>query len=136
MMSSRFAPWIAATVLAAAAFAQSPTYHAARQPSIDHSIATIHSGDMLSIPGLFTDFVLAGGGQFVELPSGEARLTGRVFSNASIYSAYLLDIVRRPVLGEAPTALGWLVVCGMAILGWTGAFLFFSRFRARVPYWL
>lgn len=93
MMSSRFAPWIAATVLAAAAFAQSPTYHAARQPSIDHSIATIHSGDMLSIPGLFTDFVLAGGGQFVELPSGEARLTGRVFSNASIYSAYLLDIV-------------------------------------------
>ena len=23
-----------------------------------------------------------------------------------------------------------------AILGWTGAFLFFSRFRARVPYWL
>ena len=50
--------------------------------------------------------------------------------------AYLLDVVRRPILGEAPAALTWVVVCGMAVLGWTGAFLFFSRFRARVPYWL
>jgi lipopolysaccharide transport system permease protein len=50
--------------------------------------------------------------------------------------AYLLDIVRRPVMGEAPTSLSWLVVCSMAILGWTVAFLFFSRFRARVSYWL
>ncbi|HNM45615.1 MAG TPA: hypothetical protein PKH51_01210, partial [Candidatus Sumerlaeota bacterium] len=48
---------------------------------------------MLSIPGVFTDFVLAGGGQFVQLPDGTARLTGRVFSDSSIYSAFLLDVV-------------------------------------------
>ena len=47
---------------------------------------------MLSVPGVFTDFTRAGGGQFVQLPNGTARLTGRVFSDSSIYSAFLVDI--------------------------------------------
>jgi lipopolysaccharide transport system permease protein len=50
--------------------------------------------------------------------------------------AYLLDIVRRPLMGEAPTGITWLVTGAMAVVGWTVAFLFFSRFRARVSYWL
>jgi len=50
--------------------------------------------------------------------------------------AYLLEIVRTPVLGNFPPLTTWVVVTGMAVFGWIVAFLFFSRFRARVPYWL
>ena len=74
------------------AFAQQPIYHAVRQAVADPAVATLAGGVMLSIPGLFTDFILAGGGQFVQLPNGTARLTGRVFSDASLYSALLVDI--------------------------------------------
>lgn len=86
-------PLLAAMCLAAVGLAQQPTYHAARQPQADPALATLPGGVMLSIPGLFTDFTIAGGGQFVELPNGEARLTGRVFSDSSIYSAFLVDIL-------------------------------------------
>ncbi|MCK5943387.1 MAG: hypothetical protein KAI24_15505, partial [Planctomycetes bacterium] len=46
----------------------------------------------LSVPGLATDFVRAGGGQFVELPLGSARYTCRVFSQSNLYVALLLDL--------------------------------------------
>jgi lipopolysaccharide transport system permease protein len=50
--------------------------------------------------------------------------------------AHLIEIVRAPLLGQAPSAEPWLFTIGMAVVGWTVAFLFFSRFRARIPYWL
>jgi hypothetical protein len=71
---------------------QQTTWTSVRQAADDPSVATLAGGTMLSIPGVFTDFVLAGGGQFVQLPNGEARLTCRVFSENSIYSAFLVDI--------------------------------------------
>ncbi|MBM4061924.1 MAG: hypothetical protein FJ265_12635 [Planctomycetes bacterium] len=85
--------WLAALTLLPPLAAQSPIYRAARQPIADPAVAALPGGVMLSIPGLLTDFTLAGGGQFVELPNGEARLTGRVLSDASIYSAFLVDVL-------------------------------------------
>jgi len=72
--------------------AQQPAYHATEQPAEDPSLALLTGGVMLSLPGLLTDFVIAGGGQFVALPDGTARLTGRVFSQSSLYSAFLVDL--------------------------------------------
>lgn len=79
-------------LLALAVTAGAQTYHSVRQAAVDPAVATLAGGVMLSLPGVFTDFVLAGGGQYVELPNGTARLTARVYSEASIYSAFLLDL--------------------------------------------
>ncbi len=74
------------------ASAQQPIYRSVRQAASDAAVATLAGGTMLSIPGVLTDFTIAGGGQFVQLPNGTARLTGRIFSDSSIYSAFLVDI--------------------------------------------
>lgn len=82
----------AAALLLPTLTAQQPAFRAVRQAALDPAIATLAGGTMLSLPGLFTDFVHAGGSQFVELPDGTARLTGRIFSDSSIYSAFLVDL--------------------------------------------
>ncbi|MCA8952115.1 MAG: hypothetical protein KDE27_21575 [Planctomycetes bacterium] len=72
--------------------AQQPTYHAAVESPNDPALSNVAGGAFLALPGLFTDLVVSGGGQFVELPNGSARLTGRVFAASSLYSAFLFDI--------------------------------------------
>ena len=79
--------------LTTAACAQVTSYRAVRQPTADPALAVLPAGVMLTLPGIFADFVIGGGGQFVELADGTARLTGRVFSSNSLYSAFLVDIV-------------------------------------------
>jgi ABC-type polysaccharide/polyol phosphate export permease len=49
---------------------------------------------------------------------------------------HMIALIREPILGAAPTLNDWLVVMAIAILGWTGTFLFFARFRSRIAYWL
>ncbi len=49
---------------------------------------------------------------------------------------HLINIVRAPLLSEAPTALNWTVAVSMALLGWAVALAFFGRYRKRIPYWL
>ncbi|MCR9248636.1 MAG: hypothetical protein NXI31_26715 [bacterium] len=72
--------------------AQSPAYHATTCATSDPTIATVTSDTVLAIPGLFDDFEAAGGGQFVELNDGTARLTVRVRSRSSLFSAFLVDL--------------------------------------------
>jgi len=79
--------------LASATVAQQPSYNAVQQAVQDQAVSTLPGGVMLSIPGVGTDFVIAGGGQFVKLPNGTARLTGRVFSESVLYNAFLVDIL-------------------------------------------
>lgn len=50
--------------------------------------------------------------------------------------AHMIDIVRSPLLGQAPGLKPWLLTATAALAGWAVTFAFFSRFRARVPYWL
>lgn len=49
---------------------------------------------------------------------------------------YMLEVVRMPLLGEAPPASIWLTVIGMTVASGVAAILFFARFRARVAYWV
>jgi lipopolysaccharide transport system permease protein len=49
---------------------------------------------------------------------------------------HLLDIVRAPILGSAPSLLSWLVAIVLAIIGWTVALVFFGLYKKRIAYWL
>lgn len=49
---------------------------------------------------------------------------------------YVLDVVRQPLLGQAPDAATWAIVAAMSLGGLLVSLFAFARFRARVPYWL
>ncbi|MBA8842460.1 lipopolysaccharide transport system permease protein [Ochrobactrum sp. RC6B] len=49
---------------------------------------------------------------------------------------HLIELVRAPLLGTAPTMLDWGFTIALAIVGWTIAIVFFGRYRWRVAYWL
>ncbi|WP_031406261.1 ABC transporter permease [Thiomonas sp. FB-Cd] len=50
--------------------------------------------------------------------------------------SYLIDAVREPLLGQAPSATTWVVTGGMAALGWVLALALTGRFHKRIPYWV
>jgi ABC-type polysaccharide/polyol phosphate export permease len=47
-----------------------------------------------------------------------------------------LDIVREPMLGNMPPLIAWEVCGVVTVVGCVVTTLFFSRFRARIVYWL
>lgn len=49
---------------------------------------------------------------------------------------YLVEIVRAPLEGRAPSLFVWTVVLAMTAAGFLVSLLFFSRFRNRIVYWL
>lgn len=49
---------------------------------------------------------------------------------------HLIEIVRAPLLGHAPTETNWLVSIGIAIVGWGISIVVYSRYCKRIPYWL
>lgn len=49
---------------------------------------------------------------------------------------YALDVVRMPLLGQAPPLAIWLGVIAMCCASGFLALLFFARYRARIPYWV
>lgn len=50
--------------------------------------------------------------------------------------AYLVDVVREPLLGQVPTDITWALTGGMALLGWGLALGFTGRYHKRIPYWV
>ncbi|RQT36250.1 ABC transporter permease [Burkholderia contaminans] len=50
--------------------------------------------------------------------------------------AYLIDVVRSPLIGQMPSALTWGVTIGMAVIGWPIALLMTGRYLKRIPYWV
>ncbi|EKS9840263.1 ABC transporter permease [Burkholderia orbicola] len=50
--------------------------------------------------------------------------------------AYLIDVVRGPLIGQAPSALTWGVTAGMAVAGWIVALWLTGRYVKRIPYWV
>jgi lipopolysaccharide transport system permease protein len=50
--------------------------------------------------------------------------------------AYLIDLVRAPLIGQMPSPLTWLVTIGMAAIGWPIALLLTGRYLKRIPYWV
>ena len=50
--------------------------------------------------------------------------------------AYLIDIVRQPLVGEVPPAFTWELTIGMAVFGWLLALGMTGRYHRRIPYWV
>ena len=49
---------------------------------------------------------------------------------------HLINLVRAPLIGEAPSALNWTVATLMALIGWVAALTLFGRYHKKIPYWL
>lgn len=49
---------------------------------------------------------------------------------------HLIEVVRSPLLGVAPTTTNWIVSLTIVLLGWVLTLLVFKRYRNRVSYWL
>ncbi|MBI1175218.1 MAG: ABC transporter permease [Sideroxydans sp.] len=49
---------------------------------------------------------------------------------------HLVEIIRNPLLGKSASLLSWGVVSGVAVIGSIATLSLFSRFRARIAYWL
>lgn len=49
---------------------------------------------------------------------------------------HILQIVRSPILGQAPTTQNWLVSLGVALLGSLFALWLFGKYKKRIAYWL
>lgn len=49
---------------------------------------------------------------------------------------HLLEIVRAPLLGIAPSEISWVVSIGMLVIGFPAAILLYRRAYPRIPYWL
>ncbi|KVC46957.1 ABC transporter permease [Burkholderia pseudomultivorans] len=50
--------------------------------------------------------------------------------------AYLMDVVRDPLIGQVAPPTTWAVTIGMALIGWPIALLLTGRFLKRIPYWV
>ncbi|MBF5012909.1 ABC transporter permease [Burkholderia pseudomultivorans] len=66
-------------------------------------------------------------------PSALSRFTFIVEFNPL---AYLIELVRTPLIGEAPTLMMWGVTIGMALVGLPFALLLTGRYLKRIPYWV
>ena len=47
-----------------------------------------------------------------------------------------IDVVRSPLLGEAPAATSWMILVAATLAGCSLGFLLFARFRTRIAYWI
>ena len=50
--------------------------------------------------------------------------------------AYLIDVVREPLLGNIPPLNTWLIVTALACIGLVGSLMMFSKVRSRIPFWV
>jgi lipopolysaccharide transport system permease protein len=50
--------------------------------------------------------------------------------------AYLLDLVRQPLIGQIPNAQTWGLCIGMAVVGWLLALWLTGRYGKRIPLWV
>jgi ABC-type polysaccharide/polyol phosphate export permease len=65
-----------------------------------------------------------------------ALIKGRVAFIQLNYFYHLLQIVRAPLLGEAPEALSWIFTGGAAVIAAALAIRLYRRAYPRIPYWV
>ncbi|MBB1126953.1 ABC transporter permease [Thiospirillum jenense] len=63
-------------------------------------------------------------------------LTGREFIMTGNPFYHLVEIVRSPLLGQAPTPEQWLSVLSITIVGWFITLVFYTVYRWRIAYWV
>ena len=49
---------------------------------------------------------------------------------------HLIEVVRAPILGVAPTLTNWLVSIGISLVGWAITLAVYGKYRSRISYWL
>ena len=49
---------------------------------------------------------------------------------------HFVDLVRAPLLGQAPELASWLAVTGITLGGWVVTFALFRNYRRRIAYWV
>ena len=49
---------------------------------------------------------------------------------------YLIEVIRAPLLGSAPTLTNWLVSLAVAAIGWAITLLVYNKYKNRIAYWL
>ena len=49
---------------------------------------------------------------------------------------HFMELVRAPLLGQAPGLTSWLAVLGITVGGWLVTFAMYRRYRRRIAYWL
>ena len=49
---------------------------------------------------------------------------------------HLLELVRAPLLGQAPGLVSWLAVAGITLGGWLVTLVMYRRYRWRIAYWV
>ena len=67
-----------------------------------------------------------------------SMLTGRrefVFLDINPFY-HLIEVVRAPILGAAPTLTNWLVSIAMVLVGWIATLVIYGKYRNRISYWL
>lgn len=49
---------------------------------------------------------------------------------------HFIELVRQPLLGQAPSAISWAMTMGTAAMGWLFTLLVLGRYRRYIVYWL
>ena len=49
---------------------------------------------------------------------------------------HLIEVVRAPLLGQAPTMVNWLATLALAAVGWLAAVIIYGRHKSRIAFWL
>jgi homopolymeric O-antigen transport system permease protein len=66
-----------------------------------------------------------------------SALTGRLLFVVRFNPFYhFLEIVRAPLMGQMPALESWVAAGLVTVVGWAFTAWFFTRFRARIPYWV
>ncbi|WP_044041507.1 ABC transporter permease [Caballeronia insecticola] len=50
--------------------------------------------------------------------------------------AYIIELVRGPLVGTFPSPLTWIVGTAVAVVGWLVALMLTGRYEKRIPYWV
>lgn len=69
-----------------------------------------------------------------ELMPGRALMLAVVLDFNPFF--HFVEVVRAPLLGQAPGLLSWLAVTGMTLGGWVVTFAMFRSYRRRIAYWV
>jgi len=69
------------------------------------------------------------------MPSLLSGRASTLFLNSNPFY-HLLEVVRAPLLGYAPSLLNWGACLAMAVAGWTFTIWLFGLYRNRMSYWL
>jgi ABC-type polysaccharide/polyol phosphate export permease len=87
------------------------------------------------IPQLIASFVQVG--FFLTPVMWKVEMLGKSRWIAEVNPLFhLLEVIRAPLLGRPPEALSWVAVLAMTALGCLVTLSLFTRFRARVAYWV